>query len=183
VIVINYLDGAVTLLTGGASAAWLASLNGPPVCIGDAVASWGTQEVLAYLPAPAPSPWRWRLTAVPVVLAMLAVKHAGNPARAFHRLVRLSRAGSFLPAASTESVRRAVRAVRWATRLVPARVACLEESVAAMLLLAATGKRGRWRHGIATDPIRLHAWLVDPDDVPVEEPTETAHYTTITELP
>ncbi|MBN9739479.1 MULTISPECIES: lasso peptide biosynthesis B2 protein [unclassified Pseudonocardia] len=39
------------------------------------------------------------------------------------------------------------------------RTACLEETVAAMLALAVNGRRAGWCHGIAADPIRLHAWL------------------------
>ncbi|WP_198663522.1 lasso peptide biosynthesis B2 protein [Jiangella endophytica] len=62
---------------------------------------------------------------------------------------------------------------------VPARVACLEESVAANLLLAAAGRRGCWTHGAATDPLRFHAWLADGEGRPVEEPPDTELYTPI----
>ena len=212
VIVVNYLDGTVTLLTGRAHATWLTYVRGATmrsrdpyvhvwlrrgwlaagrsdattcttVQVSDPVSSWGTQEVSVYLPPPAPCPWRWRFAAFPAVLAVVAVKHLGQPTGTFHRLVQACRIGTRLPVASSEQAHRAVRAVRWAARLIPARVACLEESVAAVLLLVAAGKRARWRHGIATDPIRLHAWLVDPDGAAVEEPAETAQYTVITEMP
>jgi hypothetical protein len=48
-----------------------------------------------------------------------------------------------------------------------------------MVLLAALGKRARWCHGIATDPVRLHAWLAGRNGDPVEEPSSTALYTVI----
>jgi hypothetical protein len=38
---------------------------------------------------------------------------------------------------------------------VPARIACLEESVAAMVALALAGRQADWRHGIASDPVRM----------------------------
>lgn len=57
------------------------------------------------------------------------------------------------------------------------RWACLEESTAAAVLLAISGRRAEWRHGVATDPIRLHAWIADPEGQPVEEPADTALYT------
>ncbi|MFI5616818.1 lasso peptide biosynthesis B2 protein [Streptomyces sp. NPDC051567] len=56
------------------------------------------------------------------------------------------------------------------------RWACLEQSVAAALLLAVTGVRGEWRHGVAGDPVRLHAWIVDRNGCPVDEPPDTALY-------
>ncbi|MFP3114598.1 lasso peptide biosynthesis B2 protein [Streptomyces sp. Iso 434] len=62
-------------------------------------------------------------------------------------------------------------------RLLPARWACLEESVTAALALAVAGRGAHWRHGVATDPVRLHAWLASPDGTPVEEPPSTGAYT------
>ncbi|MGX2994356.1 lasso peptide biosynthesis B2 protein [Streptomyces sp. JNUCC 64] len=71
----------------------------------------------------------------------------------------------------------AVRAVRWAAWVMPMRWACLEDSVAAALLLAVTRRRAEWRHGVATDPVRLHAWITGPDGEPVEESADIAFYT------
>ncbi|MGH3905753.1 MAG: lasso peptide biosynthesis B2 protein [Pseudonocardiaceae bacterium] len=44
-------------------------------------------------------------------------------------------------------------------------------------MLAAAGRRAEWRHGVATDPVRLHAWIADHTGAPVEEPADTALYT------
>jgi hypothetical protein len=51
----------------------------------------------------------------------------------------------------------------------------LEESTAAVLTLAAAGYRVRWRHGIATDPVRMHAWI-EAEKKPIDEPPDTIHY-------
>ncbi|WP_330239171.1 lasso peptide biosynthesis B2 protein [Streptomyces sp. NBC_00525] len=64
-------------------------------------------------------------------------------------------------------------------RAVPAWIACLEGSTAASLLLAASGRGSAWRHGVAADPIRLHAWIRDEHGRPVEEPRHTGDYTPI----
>ncbi|GHB32490.1 lasso peptide biosynthesis B2 protein [Streptomyces chryseus] len=138
--------------------------------------SWGTIEVAAALtPAPA-APWAWRLAALPMLLATAAVAAAGPRSGKFHRLVRLGCIGRPLPPAGQARTQAAVRAVRWASRMMPARWACLEQSAAAAVLLAATGARGEWRHGVAGDPVRLHAWIVDRQGRPVEEPEDTALY-------
>jgi Transglutaminase-like superfamily len=211
VVVVDYVTGAVELMMGEAEQAWLTCVNGdgtrddPRVSdwirrgwlipgipdanttrttrVSDPITSWGTQEVLAFLPSPEPCPWRWRLAALPVLVLTIAVQHHGFKRHKFRRMLRLCRAGTRLPPATTRQARNAVLAVRWAARLVPARVACLEESVTGVLLLAAAGRRGGWRHGIATDPIRLHAWIVDAEGNPVAEPTGTGQYTVITEIP
>ncbi|MFD9472213.1 MULTISPECIES: lasso peptide biosynthesis protein [Streptomyces] len=57
---------------------------------------------------------------------------------------------SALPPASTAHARAAVRSVRRAARAVPARIACLEESTAASLLLADQRRSGARRaHHVA----------------------------------
>ncbi|MFE3995924.1 lasso peptide biosynthesis B2 protein [Streptomyces goshikiensis] len=122
-------------------------------------ASWGTHESAAQLDTPDAPPWPWRVAALVSVALTLAVRQTGRAEHRFGRPVRLAEAGSALPPASTAHARAAVRSVRWAARAVPARIACLEESTAASLLLAAGGRGNVWRHGVATDPIRLHAWI------------------------
>jgi len=144
-----------------------------------AAVSWGTQEIPAQLNPPGPSPWRWRLAGFAAVLVTLLARQLGSRRGRFSRLVYLALLGRWLPPASTRQARHAVRAVRWAARFVPARVACLEESVSAALLLAVTGRRAGWCHGIAVDPIRLHAWIADSAGHPIEEPTDTDRYTPI----
>ncbi|TVL91951.1 lasso peptide biosynthesis B2 protein [Streptomyces sp. SAJ15] len=139
--------------------------------------SWGTIEQSAILPAPASIPLRWRAGALLAVL-VTAVTWAIGPHRGrFSRLVRLARAGRDLPAATAYQARYAVCAVRWAARTMPVRWACLEDSTAAAVLLTMARRRAEWRHGIATDPVRLHAWIADPEGEPVEEPADTALYT------
>ncbi|WP_307811722.1 lasso peptide biosynthesis B2 protein [Streptomyces sp. AV19] len=142
----------------------------------DAALSWGTVEAPATLPAPAPVPMRWRVGAVPVVLFTAAAWLIGPRRGRFSRLVRLACVGRDLPPATVYQSRYAVRAVRWAARALPMRWACLEDSTAAALLLTMARRRAEWRHGVATDPIRLHAWIADPEGEPVEEPADTALY-------
>jgi hypothetical protein len=164
---------------------WLVAVSKVPgphvvVQVSDTEVSWGTKEVPARLAPAGPAPWPWRLAAVPAVAFVLAVGQCGDRQQQFARLHTLTRLGARLPIATSLEIRRSVRAVRWAARLIPARVACLEESVAAIVLLAATGRRATWCHGIATDPVRLHAWLADRDGRAVEEPADTDQYTLIT---
>ncbi|MER6528944.1 lasso peptide biosynthesis B2 protein [Streptomyces sp. NPDC001508] len=153
------------------------TLGGTVVRLQDAAPSWGTVEVPAVLPGPAHVPLQWRAGAVPAVLITTVVWAFGHRDRRFSRLVRLACSGRALPPAATCQARYAVCAVRWASRLVPMRWACLEQSTAASVLLAMAGRRAEWRHGVATDPVRLHAWIADMEGEPVEEPEDTALYT------
>ncbi|WP_416970225.1 lasso peptide biosynthesis B2 protein [Streptomyces sp. 4F14] len=68
---------------------------------------------------------------------------------------RRSRHLGGLGSRTSRQARYAVCAVRRASRLVPLRWACLEQSTAAAVLLAMAGRRAEWRHGVATDPVRL----------------------------
>ncbi|GAU70655.1 hypothetical protein SSP35_21_00500 [Streptomyces sp. NBRC 110611] len=139
--------------------------------------SWGTLEVSAILPAPTVVPLRWRIGAVPAVAVTAAALVIGPRKGRFARMVRLARAGHWLPPATDQQAAYAVRAMRRAAAVILARWACLEQSTAAAFLLALAGRRAEWRHGLATDPIRLHAWIADPAGRPVEEPADTALYT------
>ena len=76
--------------------------------------------------------------------------------------------------APAERIRLAVHAVRRAGLVAPGRVACLEESAAAVVLLAASRQGVTWRHGAAADPVRLHAWVETDHGHPVAEPPSTA---------
>ncbi|MEJ8652717.1 lasso peptide biosynthesis B2 protein [Streptomyces sp. MS1.AVA.3] len=151
--------------------------SGTVVHVDAAVPTWGTTDVPATLPGWAPVPLRWRLAALPAVLLTAATRTCGPHRGRFHRLVQLACSGRRLTPATGRQAQYAVRAIRWASRAVPARWACLEQSTSAAVLLALAGRRAEWRHGVATDPIRLHAWLVDPHGSPVEEPSETSLYT------
>ncbi|RDG36876.1 lasso peptide biosynthesis B2 protein [Streptomyces corynorhini] len=140
------------------------------------VQSWGTTDVQAILPPSLPVPARWRFAAVFAVLLTAAVRILGPRRSRFRRLVRLACCGRSLPPTKSNQPLYAVRAVRWASRAIPARWACLEESTAAAVLLAGAGRRAEWRHGVAVDPVRLHAWLVDRDGIPVEERGDIVMY-------
>ncbi|MFD9380894.1 lasso peptide biosynthesis B2 protein [Streptomyces sp. NPDC059999] len=180
-VVVNYRTGATVVLTGGALDEWLSAVrqtNAPePVTVTSPGASWGTHETAARLEALGAPPWPWRVAALACLALTLTVRQTGRSERRFGRLARLADLGEALPPASTAHARTAVRSVRWAARAVPARVACLEESIAASLLLAAGGRGKAWRHGVAADPIRLHAWIADERGRPVEEPGHTDDYT------
>jgi hypothetical protein len=159
---------------------WLAPAAGPIASHGvvhlkHTGASWGTHETPAQLPSIGHAPWLWRLGALPAIVLVLIARRLGRRRR-FAWLVRLSRLGAWLPWATDLQARHAVRAVRHAARIVPARFACLEESVAAMVLLAAAGTRAAWCHGIASDPVRLHAWIAARTGDPIEEPASTTQY-------
>lgn len=58
-----------------------------------------------------------------------------------------------------EEATEVVAAVGWAVRYYPGRAACLEQSLAAVLLAAAAGRQLDWWLGALTDPYRFHAWV------------------------
>ncbi|WP_431047127.1 lasso peptide biosynthesis B2 protein [Streptomyces sp. P1-3] len=174
-VTIDYRTGSTQLrpLTPGSAPAGAGSVvrhDGPAI-------SWGTFEVSAVLPTPDPVPLRWRIGAVPAVALTAAVMLIGPQRGRFARMVRLACAGRALPAANDQQAVYAVRAMRRAAAVIPASWACLEQSTAAAVLLALAGRRAEWRHGVATDPVRLHAWIADSAGHPVEEPADTALYT------
>lgn len=153
-------------------------------CGAISVASWGTQEVRAGLPPRRPLPKRQLVLAVAGLVVVLLMRHAGLRRRSFIRMISVLRAVTRRPGrrASWRVVEQAIYCVRQAAYVLPCRIACLEESVAVMLVLAATGQSAVWCHGVAADPIRLHAWLT-VDGVPVAEPSSTARYTPLFVLP
>lgn len=81
--------------------------------------------------------------------------------------------------ATPEQATAAVLAVRRVGWYAPFRTACLEESTAAALLLASRGLAVDWCHGVAADPVRLHAWVQTVDGEPVAEPASTFAYTPV----
>jgi hypothetical protein len=81
-----------------------------------------------------------------------------SPFRAQLALVRAARRfGRRVPAPGAAAA--AVAAVDWAVRRYPGRAACLEQSLAAVLLAAARGRRLDWCLGALADPYRFHAWV------------------------
>jgi hypothetical protein len=59
-----------------------------------------------------------------------------------------------------------LQAIRAASGAVPGRAACLETSIGAVALLALRGRAVDWHLGVATDPVRFHAWIEPSNDQP-----------------
>lgn len=142
-----------------------------------AAASWGGAEHDAGAVRPAPGCGTTAATAA--LTAVLAIKRFGHRSTALHRLTTtLARATSTCRSPAThDQAEAAVRAVRWAGWYSPARTACLEESAATVLLLASRRLSVTWCHGVAPDPVRLHAWVQTDDGTPAAEPPSTHAYT------
>ncbi|MFD0396813.1 lasso peptide biosynthesis B2 protein [Kitasatospora sp. NPDC127121] len=149
-------------------------------------ASWGGDEFRAGLAPPVPVPRTRTLAAAAALSVVHAVKAAGPEHEAMGRVLKLvhsaSTTGRRRPATASEA-EQAVHAVRSAGWYSPGRTNCLEESAAAMLLLQLTGKAAVWRHGVAPDPIRLHAWIETVDGTPVAESTSVGLFTAILSVP
>lgn len=139
--------------------------------------SWGTRDSPAAI-TPIPSPaLAWHLPALLAVLTVLVLRHAGPRQGRFARLRRLAaRPLQTQRRVDPETATAIVRAVRRVGRIIPARVACLEESAAVMLILCLAGYGAQWKHGVATDPVRLHAWI-EVDGHAIDEPADLADYT------
>ncbi|UMP06893.1 lasso peptide biosynthesis B2 protein [Amycolatopsis sp. EV170708-02-1] len=149
------------------------------------VPSWGTHELTAGRPEPVPVPLTTTVFAGVALAIVLATLTAGHRRRRLARLTRLLNRVSHRAKrpATIEHARRAVHAVRRAGLLAPGRVACLEESAAVLVLLAASRQRVMWCHGAAADPVRLHAWVETDDRQPVAEPPSTARFAVLNTIP
>ncbi|SFX38718.1 lasso peptide biosynthesis B2 protein [Streptomyces atratus] len=150
----------------------------PPVVAPAPEASWGSTEHPAGLARPPRGPTAaasWALAAV------FAVKRAGPAPTGMHRLTAVLRStvSTCLRPATPAQAIRAVEAVRRAGWRSPGRTACLEESAAAVLLLAARRLAVTWCHGVAADPVRLHAWVQTWDGTTAAEPDSTRAYTPV----
>ncbi|MFV2172555.1 lasso peptide biosynthesis B2 protein [Actinomadura sp. LOL_016] len=157
----------------------------PPVAGPAWIPSWGTQEMAAgRIPLP-PVPTRTVLGAALALSVVLCLLRAGRTETRMGRLIRLLSwaCGHTTRNTSPENARRAVHAVRRAGSLFPSRIACLEESAAATLLLACSGHRVRWCHGVAADPVRLHAWIETCDRQPVAEAPSTLRFAVLLTIP
>jgi hypothetical protein len=82
-------------------------------------------------------------------------------------LVRRSRRSWCRDALRPDGASRTVDAVQAAARWYPGRAACLEQSLAAVLLALVARRRLDWCLGSAPDPYRFHAWVA-VDGKPVE---------------
>lgn len=140
--------------------------------------SWGGTEHPAGTLRP-PGALHSAIGAAAVLTSVAAIKHSGPPRLAMQRLITALNAAasrSRRPATPAQA-QAAVHAVRYVGWYSPGRTACLEESVATALLLAARRLSVTWRHGVAPDPVRLHAWVETEDGTPVGEPPSTLVYT------
>jgi len=184
VILLDVRTGRVQALAGTAVTKWRERHPGAaPVPVKAAVPSWGTSEATAALPAFAVPPASWAARALAAIAVTLIARSAGARRRAFARMIRLARAASLCRrAAAPHEAEAALRAVRWTAQFVPARMACLEESVAATVALALAGRHADWRHGIAGDPVRMHAWI-EAGGHPVGEPASTSAYAPLISVP
>ena len=183
-ILLDVRTGRVQALAGAARTERIGSRTIPvPVPVKAAAASWGTSDTAAALPAIAVPSATWALRAVAAIIITLTTRSAGDRRRAFARMVRLARAATGRRRAAAEhEAQAALQAVRWTAQFAPARMACLEESVAAMVALALAGRQANWRHGIASDPVRMHAWI-EARGHPVGEPASTSAYTPLIRVP
>lgn len=104
------------------------------------------------------------LAAFPFLVAAVLLTKA--PFRAAYAAVSLTRwwCRSDVP---VERATRIVAAVDGAARRYPFRAACMEKSLAAVLMAALTGRRLIWCLGAVPDPYRFHAWVEAADAVVV----------------
>ena len=157
------------LTRGGSTRSWCRVRRGTP-----SGPSWGTRDSPAAL-APIPRvSLRWYALGAFALFVVLGAG-LGSRERAFTRtghLARVASAGIANHAATVE----AAYAVRKLGRLLPLRVACWEEAVSTVVALRWAGFRVDFRHGVATDPVRLHAW-VEVGGRPVAEEEDIIDYT------
>ncbi len=184
IILLDIRAGRVRALAGTAAAGW----HDPsgvfvPVQVREAAASWGASETQAALPTLAAPSVTWAVRALAAIVTTLAIRSGGARGQTFARMIWLAGgAGRCHRAAEAPQAKAALDAVRWAAQFVPVRFACLEESVAASVALALSGRSADWRHGIACDPVRMHAWI-EVDGRPVGEPSSTSDCTPLICIP
>ncbi|MFD4021938.1 lasso peptide biosynthesis B2 protein [Streptomyces sp. NPDC058576] len=162
--------------TGALSPAREPAPWGAPLPAPTPSASWGGAEHSAGL-IRATGPFS--ATAAVALAATWSVTRVGGKGRAMNRLItalQASTSATCRPASPAEASE-AVLAVRRAAWHAPVRTACLEESAAATFLLSTRRLSVVWCHGIAADPVRLHAWVQTVDGGLVAEPPSTRAYT------
>lgn len=128
---------------------------------------------MAVVMAPRPPLRRVVAGAVAATLARSALR-----VLRFHRVTALVRwlAPRTRRPACTADVLIILAAIDRAAAWLPFRVACLERSLAAVLLLAVHRKGVTWQIGVRTPPFALHAWLTDTMGRPVGERESTVAY-------
>ncbi|MCK2245229.1 MULTISPECIES: lasso peptide biosynthesis B2 protein [unclassified Crossiella] len=126
-------------------------------------------------------PMAMRQKRPPGLLATSIGACAGLAAWAVLRLIRFDRltaaaealARTTQRAATAEETQRALDMVTAGARWIPGRVACLERSLAAFVILAVCRRGVSWCIGVRTPPITAHAWLADDAGTPLGEPDST----------
>ncbi|WP_433274420.1 lasso peptide biosynthesis B2 protein [Actinosynnema sp. CS-041913] len=78
--------------------------------------------------------------------------------------------------ATDREVLSVLRAIDSGARFVPFRIACLERSLGAVLLLGCRRRSVTWCHGFRTPPFEAHAWLTGRAGEPLGEPPTTTTY-------
>ena len=101
----------------------------------------------------------WLAVAGAWVSLLIASVCVATSFRASYALVRASRKRWCHRLPAPEQAARAVAAVSLAARLYPGRAACLEQSLAVVLLAAVRRWRLDWCVGSVSDPYRFHAWV------------------------
>jgi transglutaminase superfamily protein/coenzyme PQQ synthesis protein D (PqqD) len=134
-----------------------------PVLADQALRADGDRSVGAVMAAPpvgsppAPLPWgRVALALIFLLAADVLLRCSFRRSVALVRWSRRSWCRSALPAARASGT---VEAVRRAACWYPGRAACLERSLAAVLLAIAVRRRLDWCLGAVPDPYRFHAWV------------------------
>ncbi|RJQ83461.1 lasso peptide biosynthesis B2 protein [Pseudonocardiaceae bacterium YIM PH 21723] len=149
----------------------------PVIRVPAARSSWGTQQINAAIAPTSSATWSGMALAAVSITAVLAAMYLGSAGGRFARVVALIGWAARFPAraATSEQVRWALDCVRACAGVIPARIACLEETTAAALLLASLGRGVGWCHGAAAEPARLHAWITPLQGFLGE--SETTRYT------
>jgi hypothetical protein len=121
---------------------------------------------------------------VSAALAALLVRLAVRTAR-FDHITAAARwlASTTRRDATRDDVVRVLHAVDAGAAWAPVRIACLERSLTALVLLAARRRSVTWQIGVRTPPLAAHAWLVDHDGQPIGEPSTTAAYQPLITIP
>jgi hypothetical protein len=101
----------------------------------------------------------WLRTCAAFVFLVAAALLVRCSFRFSYLLVRMSRRKLCRRAATLRQARTTVAAVSQAARHYPGRAACLEQSLAAVLMAAVARRRLDWCLGSAHDPYRFHAWV------------------------
>jgi hypothetical protein len=101
----------------------------------------------------------WPRVCVATIFLLVAALLVMCSFRLSYLLVRATRRKWCRQPTTPSQARATVIAVSRAARHYPGRAACLEQSLAAVLLAAASRRRLDWCLGSATDPYRFHAWV------------------------